>query len=188
VARRGKIKGFPQALAGAGLIAVLILAYPKVFLALLVLLPFGGALSWVARRRAAERRRQRQLGYSLQDLDQLSGAEFENWVTEVLNAASIPAENIRDTGDFGVDVVANVDGTRVGIQVKRYASSIGNRAVQEALAGSGYHDCALAAVVTQSTYTRAAREQASRARVPVLLVDRENIHDLAGLLRRFAKG
>ena len=52
-----------------------------------------------------------------------------------------------------------------------------------------YRDgCELAAVVTQSRFTSAAREQASRARVPVLLVDRENIHDLAAVVRKFAGG
>ncbi len=186
--RRGKIKGFPPALVAAAMLAALIIAYPEVAAVFLVLGLIAGGFYWAAKRGAAERRREQRLGYSLEELDQLSGADFEAWVTEVLNAASIPAENIQHTGDFGVDVVATVDGTRVGIQVKRYASSIGNSAVQEALAGSGYHDCALAAVVTQSTYTRAAREQADRARVPVLLVDRENIHDLARLLREFAAG
>jgi len=188
VGRRRKIKGFRLALVTAAMVTALIMAYPEVAALLLLLGLVGGGFYWAASRSVAERRRQRQLGYSLKDLDQLSGADFEAWVTEVLNAASIPAENIRHTGDFGVDVVADVDGTRVGIQVKRYTSSIGNSAVQEALAGSGYHGCALAAVVTQSTYTRAARKQAARARVPVLLVDRENIHDLARLLREFAAG
>ncbi len=83
-------------------------------------------------------------------------------------------------------VLGDVDGVRVGIQVKRSASSVGNSAVQEALAGSSYHDCALAAVVTQSRFTSAARAQAERARVPVLLVGREEIADLNSQIRAFA--
>ena len=186
--RKGKINGFPPALVAAAVMVGLIVGYPRTAAAVFVIGLIVGGIYWADSRRGGARRREQRLAYSLEELDQLSGAEFEAWVTEVLNAASIPAENIQHTGDFGVDVVATVDGTRVGIQVKRYASSIGNSAVQEALAGSGYHDCELAAVVTQSTYTRAARKQAARARVPVLLVDRENIHDLPQLVREFAAG
>ena len=167
-------------------VLALFVAYPTAGVVVLIL---GVALAVayaVARLSGVNRARTQLLGHALDDLDQLSGAEFEQWVTAVLEEAGIPAENIRDQGDFGVDVVATVDGTRIGVQVKRYSSSVGNSAVQQALAGSGYHRCPLAAVVTQSTFTRAAREQASRARVPVLLVDRDGIPDLAQRLREFA--
>ena len=135
-----------------------------------------GVVAWfLNRRKESQRRVERQLNYTLAELDQLSGPEFEAWVTSVLESAGIAAENIRDGGDFGVDVIATVGSTRIGLQVKRYSQSVGNSAVQEALAGSGYHDCSLAGVVTQSSFTPAARKQAERARVPVLLVDREGI-------------
>ena len=164
----------------------LVATYPvasSIVLAVVVL----GVIAWFANQRSeAGRRIERQLDYSLDDLDQLSGPDFEAWVTSVLERDGIAAENIRDGGDFGVDVIATVESTRIGIQVKRYSQSVGNSAVQEALAGSGYHDCSLAAVVTQSSFTRAARQQAERARVGVLLVDRDNIHDLARLVREFA--
>lgn len=146
-----------------------------------------GVVAWfLNRRKESQRRVERQLNYTLAELDQLSGPEFEAWVTSVLEGAGIAAENIRDGGDFGVDVIATVGSTRIGLQVKRYSQSVGNSAVQEALAGSGYHDCSLAGVVTQSSFTPAARKQAERARVPVLLVDREGIHDLARRVREFA--
>ena len=183
---RGKgTKGFPAAL----LAAVLFAGVAAVRLELAALLLVAGlGLYFYGSRYSARRRREQLCGYSLEEIDRLTGSEFEEWVTTVLESAGMPSENIRHVGDFGVDVVTTVDGTRVGIQAKRYSSSVGNSSVQEALAGSGYHGCELAAVVTQSRFTSAAREQASRARVPVLLVDRENIHDLAGLMREFAGG
>lgn len=164
----------------------LLFVYPVAGIVLALLAGVVAVFWFAAQRRRAQFRADQQLGYSLDDLDRLSGAEFEEWVTSVLESSGISAENIRDRGDFGVDVIATVDRTRVGIQVKRFSRSVGNSAIQEALAGSGYHDCSLAAVVTQSKFTRAARAQAERARVPVLLVDRDDIHDLAGLLREFA--
>ena len=184
MARGRGAKGFP----GAVLLAVLFAAISAIRLEVAVLLfVVGLGLYFYASRYFAQRRREKLCGYSLEEIDRLTGAEFEEWVTTVLEGAGMPSENIRHVGDFGVDVVTTVGGTRVGIQAKRYSSSVGNSAVQEALAGSGYHGCELAAVVTQSRFTSAAREQASRARVPVLLVDRENIHDLARLMREFAK-
>jgi len=184
MARRTETKGFGLSLLAATVFAVLSVIRLEVAVLLLVA---GLGFYFYNSRGSVRRRREKLCGYSLEEIDQLSGAEFEEWVTTVLESAGMPSENIRHVGDFGVDVVTTVGGTRVGIQVKRYSSSVGNSAVQEALAGSGYHGCELAAVVTQSRFTSAAREQASRARVPVLLVDRENIHDLAGLVREFAR-
>jgi HJR/Mrr/RecB family endonuclease len=54
--------------------------------------------------------------------------------------------------------------------------------VQQAIAGAQYYDCAAAAVVTQSTFTRAAKRQARRADPPVLLVDRSRLSRMADLL------
>ncbi len=183
--RSKKITSSPAALAILVVIGFFV-AYPLAGVALLVLAAAAAGAWYSGQQRQERQRQERQLGYGLQDLDELSGTDFEAWVTAVLESGGIPAENIRDRGDFGVDVVADVDGVRVGIQVKRSASSVGNSAVQEALAGSGYHDCALAAVVTQSRFTSAARAQAERARVPVLLVGREEIADLNSQIRAFA--
>ena len=176
--------------AGIAVLAVigLFVAYPLAGIALLALGAAAAGAWYAGQQREARQRRERQLGYGLEDLDELSGTDFEAWVTAMLESGGIPAENIRDRGDFGVDVVADVDGVRVGIQVKRLSSSVGNSAVQEALAGSSYHDCTLAAVVTQSRFTSAARAQAERARVPVLLIGREEIHDLNPRIRAFAGG
>ncbi len=185
MARRKGTKGITPALLAAGVLAV-VSAIRLEVAALLLVAGLGLYFYWS--RYSAQRRRDQLCGYSLGEIDELTGAEFEEWVTTVLESAGMPSENIRHSGDFGVDVVTTVGTTRVGIQAKRYSSSVGNSSVQQALAGSGYHGCELAAVVTQSRFTSAAREQASRARVPVLLVDRENIHDLAGLVREFAGG
>ena len=186
VARRRskKLTASPAAIAVLGVIWLFV-TYPLAGAALLVLGAAAAGAWYSGQQRQARERRDRQLGYGLDDLDQLSGTDFEAWVTAMLESGGIPAENIRDRGDFGVDVIADVDGVRVGIQVKRSAGSVGNSAVQEALAGSGYHDCALAAVVTQSRFTSAAKAQAERARVPVLLIGREEIHDLNRRIREF---
>lgn len=138
------------------------------------------------RRRIAaqqEAERERMLGYGLEDLDGLSGKDFEAWISAVLRAEGFSTRDLQASGDFGVDVVAELDGVRFGIQAKRYRSNVGNSAVQEANAGADYHDCQISAVVTQSGFTRAAREQASRLDRPCLLIGRAEIGDLARHLR-----
>ena len=187
MARRKRLRGWEALGVLLLLVLYVVVEYPWVALAL-ALLALGAGLLWQVSRRRREVLRVEQLsGSSLEEIDTFSGGDFEAWVTAVLRRAGIPAQNIRDQGDFGIDVIATLGSVRVGIQVKRYAKSVGNDAVQQALAGSAYHGCALAAVVTQSRYTRAARAQASRGRVPVLLVDRESLHELADRLRDFAK-
>lgn len=151
----------------------------------------GLVAAWVARKRRNEARaaaqaaarRARLLGYDLEDLDGLSGAEFEAWIAEVLQVAGFRTEDIRTSGDFGVDVIAEESGIRFGIQAKRYSSNVGNSAVQEANSGAQFHGCDLAAVVTQAGFTRAAIAQAERSRPPCLLIGRDEIHEMAERLR-----
>ncbi len=140
-------------------------------------------LAW---QRAARRRRLR--GLSLHDLDALSGKDFEAWITTVLAGEGFDCENIRHSGDFGIDVIAARNGVRIGIQAKRYSGSVGNDAVQQAVSGCDYHGCQVAAVVTQSRFTRAARAQAERSRIPVLLVDRNRLAGMGRLFRKVVGG
>ncbi|HAC79246.1 MAG TPA: hypothetical protein DCG06_03050 [Deltaproteobacteria bacterium] len=156
---------------------------------LLALLAIGGAV--YARRRwkaqaaeeAARAQREALLGYGLSDLDTLSGAAFEAWIAAVLQDAGFKTEDIQTSGDFGVDVIAEFEGTKFGIQAKRYKSNVGNSAVQEANAGAQFHGCSVAAVVTQSGFTRAARAQAAGMRPPCLLIGRDELPNMVHLLK-----
>ncbi|MDP6419657.1 MAG: restriction endonuclease [Candidatus Krumholzibacteria bacterium] len=140
--------------------------------------------AWKARKDSQAESLRRMLGASPEELDLMSGSEFEQWICAVLENEGISAENIRNSGDFGIDVIAEVEGNRIGIQAKRYSSGVGNDAVQQVIAGSDYHNCSFAAVVTQSHFTRAAREQASRAHLPLALIDRTGLSRLSDRLRK----
>lgn len=151
--------------------------------ALLAFLLTGLAgLAWLRHCRACQDRRSRE--DMLLRLDGMDGGQFEGWITLQLVAAGIPARDIRQSGDFGVDILADLTGVKIGIQAKCYAGRVGNDAVQQALAGCDYHGCAVAAVVTQSSFTTAAQAQAKAGRHPVILVDRSRLLDLPATLRR----
>ncbi len=125
-------------------------------------------------------------GVSLGELDRMTGKEFESWITTVLERDSFQIHDTPYAGDFGVDVLCVPPGSRkrIAIQAKRYKSRVGNAAVQQAIAGGQYYDCAASAVVTQSYYTKAARRQAIEADPPVLLIDRSRLGKMAGLLKQ----
>lgn len=151
----------------------------------------GLAGTWVLYRLlgldARGRRRRRLLGYRLEDLDRLPGSAFEDWVAAVLDEGGCQVERTPATRDFGVDLIATVQGRRIGIEAKRHQRPISNQAVRSVVAGSEYHTCEGAAVVTQSTFTESARRQAARARVPVLLIGRQDLHRLVNILFESSK-
>ncbi|WP_419267870.1 restriction endonuclease [Paracoccus sp. T5] len=91
------------------------------------------------------------------------GQDFELWVARRLRQQGWRTRLTQTSGDQGIDIVATMGRTKVGIQCKRYTGSVGNKAVQEAIAGRVFHGLHVAAVVTTGTYTRSAEELARKA-------------------------
>lgn len=69
------------------------------------------------------------------------------------------------SGDFGADIIACKGFYKYAIQCKCYSGTVGVKAVQEALAGKAYYNCDKAMVITNSTFTPAAVELASKSKV-----------------------
>lgn len=179
---------FPLALAAACLLVAMILSAT-----------FGWSLAptWIALtaiglassvpllpylRDPEKRRRPRLGGYSLQQLDGLSGAEFEDWVALIVKRGGFRIERTPRTRDYGVDIVAEGRGVRIGIEVKRRDAVVGSGAVRSLVAGCQYHRCHAAAIVTQSRFSRDAGNQAAAAEMPVTLVARDDLGRLSQLL------
>lgn len=102
---------------------------------------------------------------------EMSGADYEQYVAYVLSANGYTDVRVTQTsGDFGVDVIACKDSDRYAVQCKKYRSKVGNSAVQEVVAGMRYYNCDRAMVITNSTFTPAARTLAKAN--DVILVDR----------------
>lgn len=99
-----------------------------------------------------------------ENADEMTGVEFEQYAARLLSENGIQIlEETRVTGDFGADFVIMLNGERTVLQCKRYARPIGVKAVQEALAAMPYYKCSKAAVITNSTFTRQARELAEES-------------------------
>lgn len=102
------------------------------------------------------------------ELDKLSGTEFEEFLAGLLRAQGYTADLTAVTGDYGADLILNKDGRRIAVQTKRYVGSVGVQAVQEALSGQAYYECDTAWVVTTGTFTSNARALAEKSGVKLI--------------------
>ena len=80
------------------------------------------------------------------------------------------------SGDFGADVLMERDGIKTVVQVKRYSSPVGLEAVQQAAASKTHYGASHAMVLSNSTYTDAAKTLAFSNGVE--LVDRYELIEL----------
>jgi len=90
----------------------------------------------------------------------LSGAQFENLLYRLFEAMGYSVQKTGQVGDQGCDLVVNMKNQRVAVQAKRYAQSVGNAAVQQAVAAQKVYGCAKAMVVASSGFTKEAIELA----------------------------
>lgn len=104
--------------------------------------------------------------------------DFEAYCAARLTAAGWSSRLTPPGGDQGGDVVAEKDGIRLVVQCKLYSSPVGNSAVQEVVGSMAFEDAALGAVVTNASYTRAAKALAQKSGVYLLHVS--ELDDFAG--------
>lgn len=93
--------------------------------------------------------------------DIMGGHEFEHFCAELLKENGF--SNVRVTkgsGDQGVDILASKEGVKYAIQCKKYDSALGNTPIQEVSAGKLFYKCHVGVVMTNSTFTKGAKELA----------------------------
>jgi len=95
-----------------------------------------------------------------QKFSTLSGSDFEDLLYRLFTAMGYAVQKTGKTGDQGGDLIANLNGQRIVIQAKCYSSTVGNAAVQEAVAAQKFYDCNKIMVVTNSSFTKEALELA----------------------------
>ena len=127
-------------------------------------------LWWLSRQRdryEADAHRRRDLKFAksgLRAIDRMSGTDFEDFVAAQLRIAGYSVAPTASTGDYGVDLIAKKDGVRMAVQCKRLAKAVGVAAVQQVVAGALHHGCNRTVVVTNQTFTKAARQLAGTHR------------------------
>ncbi|WP_159459780.1 restriction endonuclease [Scatolibacter rhodanostii] len=91
----------------------------------------------------------------------MTGYEYEEFAASYLRSHGYRKVKItKASGDFGVDIIAHKHWKKYAVQCKYYSRTVGNAAIQEAVAGKAYYGCNAAMVITNSTFTRPAKELA----------------------------
>jgi hypothetical protein len=104
----------------------------------------------------------------------LAGIPFEEFLADLFAEYGYGVETTKTTGDQGVDLVLRTANRRIAIQAKGYPhSTVGNSAIQEAHTGMVFYGCQVAVVITNSSFTSAARDLASK--VGCILIDGSQI-------------
>lgn len=90
----------------------------------------------------------------------LKGIAFESFLTRVFIDLGYQVRTTKISGDHGVDLIASKNDQCIAIQAKGWSGTVGNGAVQEVYAGKAHYKCMSCAVITNSTFTRNARDLA----------------------------
>ncbi len=110
---------------------------------------------------SAKRSLQRIRRSGINDIDLMTGVEFERRLAVLFGDLGYRVQQTKATGDFGADLILHgPEGTTV-VQAKRYGSSVGLKAVQEAVAARPVYRANHAMVVTNQGFTRGARTLAT---------------------------
>lgn len=111
----------------------------------------------------------------------MNGQKFEKKCAVYLRRKGFRHVQItRGSGDQGIDILAKKGRKKYGFQCKYYQAPVGNKAVQEAYSGAKYYECDVAVVITNTTFTRSAKELAQRT--DVRLWENQSLHGGYGLL------
>lgn len=121
----------------------------------------------------------------LNKIDQLSGFDFELLIQKALIKNGYQQVKLtKNSGDYGIDILAKRKHVTYGFQCKRYQKKISVKAIQEACAGKDYYNLDQVVVITNSYFTSAAYQLASIN--DVLLIDRTSLIKLIKKAKLFS--
>lgn len=96
----------------------------------------------------------------IQDIDRMKGRVFEEYLAVVFRKKGYHVKLTQASKDQGADLVISKDGIRIVVQAKRWRGNVGNKAVQEVVASKPYYKADRAMIVTNSFFTKPAKELA----------------------------
>jgi restriction system protein len=168
------LKGILFLIAGASYILTKSLIETGIFLGIALVLILSIAIY------QSNKRKQRLRESGIEEIDVMDGIQFEYYLKELYRSRGYATEVTSASGDFGGDLLLSKDGKKVVVQAKRHVKDVGIKAVQEVIGAKSYYAADDAWVVSNSYFTKAAKELAQKSKVT--LVDREQLIDLILLL------
>lgn len=108
-------------------------------------------------------------------IDTMDPLEFEVYVGKLLKHRGFTNVQLTEKFDYGVDVIAEKDGVRWGVQVKRYSNMVKLEAVRQVVTALIRYKCDRAMVVTNNVFSRPAKELAADNKC--VLIDRDTLSE-----------
>lgn len=121
----------------------------------------------------AVQRKERLRKSGIDIIDKMDGIHFEHYLKELFLTQGYKVNVTKAAGDYGADLILKNDKDKILVQAKRYSKNVGIKAVQEIAGAKTYYEGTEAWVVTNSYFTKAAKELASK--LGVKLIDREEL-------------
>ncbi|WP_422851237.1 restriction endonuclease [Bacillus nitratireducens] len=119
---------------------------------------------------------------SIDEIDQMNGLQFEEYLSSLYQSLGYNTEVTKGSGDFGADLILENNDEKIIVQAKRYKNKVSIQSVQEITAAKRYYNANHAWVVTNSYFTKPARELATAN--DVLLIDRDLLIKLSAQVNR----
>ena len=109
------------------------------------------------------------------------GYSFEIFLTELFRELGYRSKRCGHSGDQGGDLEIYKNNTKYIIQAKHYAGTLNNMPIQEVLGAKKYYDADKCLVITNSSFTKGARELAEINEV--ILIDGSKLEKIIELLK-----
>jgi len=105
------------------------------------------------------------------DLKNLTPQEFEGLCSQILSEHGWKSSTTSGSGDQGADVIARKGKKKLILQCKLYKSTVGNKAVQEAISAKIFYGAQIGAVVCIKGYTKSAKQLAAASDIALLTLE-----------------
>lgn len=117
-------------------------------------------------------------------IPKMGGLEFESFLRDLYDALGYEVHRT-DINDQGADLIVRHGNEKIVIQAKRYKNSVSNSAIQQVFTAKHFYDCDKAIVITNSTFTKSAREVAEK--VGVELWDKDSLKSMLNSMKSMLK-
>lgn len=97
-------------------------------------------------------------------IPRMGGIEFEEFLRDLYDALGYVVYKT-DINDQGADLIVLNGEEKIVIQAKRYKNKVSNSAIQQVYTAKAFYDCHKAIVITNSEFTKSAREVAEKVGV-----------------------
>mgnify|MGYP001198540183 CR=1 FL=1 len=111
----------------------------------------------------------RENGIDISDV--VTGQEFENFCQKKLEYLGWEVKTTKTSGDFGADLVIEKSNVSIIVQCKYYSQPVGVKAVQEVFSAMTFYSAHRSVVVSNHSFTKAARQMAEKNNVMLLNIN-----------------